>query len=88
MRPCPQDAKPMMGMIPNYKNAYICCGHNCWGILWGPISGLSMSELIIKGESHTLNLNPFTPKRFAIQRRKQKQQRGRHQVDIAKGEQW
>ena len=90
MRPCPQDGKPMMGMIPNYNNAYICCGHNCWGILWGPISGLSMSELMMNGKSSSINLNTFTPKRF-VKRRKRKgkgQQRGRHQVDIPKGEQW
>ena len=30
MRPCPPDAKPYMGKIPNYQGAYINAGHNCW----------------------------------------------------------
>jgi glycine/D-amino acid oxidase-like deaminating enzyme len=30
MRPCPPDATPYMGTIPNYKGAYINAGHNCW----------------------------------------------------------
>ena len=30
MRPCPPDAKPYMGSIPNYEGAYINAGHNCW----------------------------------------------------------
>ena len=30
MRPCPPDALPYMGPIPNYEGAYINAGHNCW----------------------------------------------------------
>ena len=30
MRPCPPDAMPYMGRVPDYEGAYINAGHNCW----------------------------------------------------------
>lgn len=39
MRPCTDDALPVMGKIPSVEGAYCSFGHNCWGILWAPISG-------------------------------------------------
>lgn len=39
MRPCPPDAMPMMGAVPDVEGAFLACGHNCWGILWAPITG-------------------------------------------------
>jgi FAD dependent oxidoreductase len=33
MRPCPPDANPYMGSIPNYSGAYINAGHNCWYVI-------------------------------------------------------
>ena len=39
MRPCTDDALPVMGKIPEIDGAYCSFGHNCWGILWAPISG-------------------------------------------------
>jgi glycine/D-amino acid oxidase-like deaminating enzyme len=55
MRPCPSDGLPVMGEVPNVEGAYISCGHNCWGILWAPASGLAMAELIATGKSSTIN---------------------------------
>merc|ERR1719229_1348579 len=65
MRPCLPDARPMMGKIAHVRGAYISAGHNCWGILWAPVSGLAMSEVIVDGEATTVDLRRFAPGRFA-----------------------
>ena len=54
MRPCPPDAMPYMGRVPGVENAYISAGHNCWGILWAPVSGKAMSELMLDGKASTI----------------------------------
>mmetsp|Transcript_18202 Transcript_18202/g.25315 ORF Transcript_18202/g.25315 Transcript_18202/m.25315 type:complete len:84 (+) Transcript_18202:1360-1611(+) len=64
MRPCTDDGLPMMGKICGSENAFIATGHNCWGILWGPITGLAMSELVLDGKAKALDLHPFSPHRF------------------------
>jgi len=51
MRPCPPDALPYMGRVRGFTNAYMSAGHNCWGILWAPVSGKAMSELILDGRA-------------------------------------
>ncbi|CAK0808276.1 unnamed protein product [Prorocentrum cordatum] len=48
IRPCPPDARPMLGPVGD--NAFVACGHNCWGILWGPLTGQIMAELVTGGE--------------------------------------
>ena len=40
-------------------------GHNCWGILWAPVTGKAMTELILDGQAHTVDLEPFDPGRFS-----------------------
>jgi len=66
MRPCPDDGLPMIGLIPKTANAYMAAGHNCWGILWGPVTGLLVSELVADGKTTTIkNLKPFDPARFS-----------------------
>ena len=92
MRPAVSDGYPMMGRIPNYSNAFIGCGHNCWGILWGPISGLALSELIIDGKSTTVALKHFDPGRFkrkdSNNRTKTKKRGRKDQNGNEVGEQW
>ncbi|KAL7579988.1 hypothetical protein ACA910_004979 [Epithemia clementina (nom. ined.)] len=85
MRPCPPDAMPYMGAIPGYEGAYINAGHNCWGIAWAPACGLAMSELILEGESSTIDLSPFDPCRFTPSL---KGSRGRKRRGASVGEQW
>merc|ERR1712227_284943 len=63
MRPCPPDAMPMIGHIPGTEGGYIAAGHNCWGILWGPITGKLVSELVLDGQA-SINLRAFDPARF------------------------
>jgi glycine/D-amino acid oxidase-like deaminating enzyme len=84
MRPCAPDAMPLMGEIPAVGGAYIACGHNCWGILWAPVTGLAMSELILDGKSSCVDLSAFSPQRFMTS----SSTRGRKQGAVAVGEQW
>ena len=86
MRPCPPDALPYMGRVRGFSNAYMSAGHNCWGILWAPVSGKAMSELILDGEAKCVDLKPFDPARFAPKMKKGT--RGRKQGSTSVGEQW
>jgi hypothetical protein len=53
-----------MGRVPGFKGAYLQCAHNCWGILWAPVSGKAMAELICDGVATCAELAPFSPARF------------------------
>lgn len=89
MRPCLPDARPMMGKVGHVRGAYISAGHNCWGILWAPVSGLAMSELIIDGEASCVDLRRFSPMRFAgSPGQGGGGSRGRKMGTVAVGEQW
>ena len=66
MRPCTPDALPVMGRIPYTSNAFISCGHNCWGILWAPVCGLAMAELVLTGACSVVDLAPFNPNRYML----------------------
>ena len=61
-----------------------CFTHNR-GIAWAPACGLAMSELILDGESSTIDLRPFDPCRFTPSLRGS---RGRKRRGASVGEQW
>ena len=84
MRPCTTDALPVMGKIPNVSGGYVSAGHNCWGILWAPVCGLAMAELIATNRCNTIDLAPFDVKRFMRTDGK----RGRKKGALFVGEQW
>lgn len=63
-RPVCADGLPLMGPVDSVDGAFVATGHNCWGILNAPASGAAMAELIIDGESSSVDLRPFTPARF------------------------
>ena len=84
MRPCPADGLPVMGAFDGLQGAYISCGHNCWGILWAPISGLAMAEVIVRGSTDAIDLAPFRPTRFMSKAGRRGRKRGLMEV----GEQW
>jgi len=89
MRPCATDALPIMGQVPGVDGAYLAAGHNCWGILWGPITGLAMAELLDTGSCQEVNLRSFDPLRFCrATRAGGRGGRGRHAGTTAVGEQW
>lgn len=91
MRPVLRDALPMMGQVPGTANGYIACGHNCWGILWAPATGLAMAQLLADGRCDAMDLRPFAPGRFgpvAPPPTRSPETRGRRQGDAPVGEQW
>ena len=67
MRPCPPDALPILGAVPGVDGAYMACGHNCWGILWAPVTGRIVSELVVDGKSRT-KIDAFSPGRITRER--------------------
>ena len=79
--------QPFMGRVTGFANAYISAGHNCWGILWGPVSGLLMAELICDGKATTADVRPFSPSRF-LPRDYERGNRGRKMGSQPIGEQW
>ena len=38
----------------------MACGHNCWGILWAPVTGKIVSELVVDGKS-SIDLSGVRP---------------------------
>jgi glycine/D-amino acid oxidase-like deaminating enzyme len=88
MRPCPPDALPIMSGVSGLAGAFISAGHNCWGILWAPISGKAMAELIVDGAATSVDLAPFAVSRFAGAAEDGRGGRGRKQGEAAVGEQW
>lgn len=83
MRPCPPDGMPLLGPLPGCGNAFIAAGHNCWGILWAPVTGLAMAELVVDGESTTVDLDAFGPARFvpaASGTQRKREKKGREHV--------
>jgi len=104
MRPCTPDGLPVMGRIPHTTNAFLSCGHNCWGILWAPVCGLAMAELVHTGVCNVINLDPFSPVRYLLpggesedgdsdvdgdgEKGKMKESRGRTKGTQQVGEQW
>jgi glycine/D-amino acid oxidase-like deaminating enzyme len=56
------------------------------GILWAPVSGLAMAELVATGTSTTIDLRPFSPSRFSSTGKKKG--RGKKMGTTEVGEQW
>ena len=84
MRPCAPDALPILGPVPHVDGAFLACGHNCWGILWAPVTGLAMAELLCDGKASCVDLQPFSAQRFMARGAA----RGRKQGASEVGEQW
>ncbi len=66
-RPICADGLPLLGQVPGVRGAFVATGHNCWGILNAPASGLAMTELIVDGRANTVDLSPFDPRRLMQQ---------------------
>lgn len=62
-RPVYDDGLPLMGPVPGVSGAYVATGHNCWGILNAPASGLAMAELLVDGRAQGVDLSAFDPQR-------------------------
>ena len=50
--------------MPGIDGAYVATGHSVWGMLNAPATGEAMSELILDGAAHRVDLAPFAPGRL------------------------
>ena len=89
VRPVSPDGLPILGPLPGVGKTYVATGHGPWGVLWAPMTGLAMSELLLDDESSSLNLRAFAPRRFdSLTYRTLMKQRGRNKSGKQVGEQW
>ena len=63
-RPVTEDGLPLIGAVPGIDGAYVATGHSVWGMLNAPATGEAMSELILDGAAHHVDLAPFAPGRL------------------------
>mmetsp|Transcript_37528 Transcript_37528/g.67357 ORF Transcript_37528/g.67357 Transcript_37528/m.67357 type:complete len:376 (-) Transcript_37528:15-1142(-) len=64
--PGSDDNLPVIGKIPTVDNAFVACGHTCWGILNAPGTGKAIADLVAKGVTAVVDLRPFEPKQGAL----------------------
>ncbi|KAA8531654.1 hypothetical protein F0562_006629 [Nyssa sinensis] len=62
--PCTDDSVPVIGEVPGVKGCYVATGHNCWGILNAPATGVAVAELVMDGCASIVDLSPFSPARY------------------------
>ena len=60
--PSAVDGVPVVGELRS--GTYVGYGHGCWGILLAPATGEALANQIATGESPTLDLGRFDPRRF------------------------
>ncbi len=59
------DAHPIIGPIAAVKGLYAVTGFSGHGFMHGPIAGLLVSEQIVDGAAHTLDITALRAERFA-----------------------
>ncbi|HRN68815.1 MAG TPA: FAD-binding oxidoreductase [Promineifilum sp.] len=59
------DAHPIIGRVSNLENFVVVAGFSGHGFMHGPIAGLLMSEIILDGRAHTLDIAELGYERFA-----------------------
>ena len=59
------DSRPLLGSVPGIGGLYLCAGFSGMGFKISPAVGLVMSELLLDGQSTTMDISPFRPSRFA-----------------------
>ena len=64
MRPLLPDGHPCIGFVPGAPNVVVAVGHNCWGILLGPLTGKLVAQLVVDGATST-PLKGLAPGRFS-----------------------
>jgi sarcosine oxidase subunit beta len=62
------DAHPIYGAVPGLDGYYVVTGFSGHGFMHGPISGLLMAEIILDGQSTTLDVSRLDYQRFAEDR--------------------
>ena len=59
------DSRPLLGEVPGVRGLYVCAGFSGMGFKISPAIGLVMSELILDGQAHSVDIRSFAPNRFA-----------------------
>src|SRR2546428_12848626 len=63
LRPKTPDNLPILGKAPGWENVTVAVGHGSVGIMLSPITGKTIAELVVTGETPAL-LKPFSIERF------------------------
>lgn len=63
-RPLTVDGVPLIGPVPDAPGAYLATGHASWGILNAPATGRMIAEMIVDGESRSVDASPFALSRL------------------------
>jgi glycine oxidase len=63
IRPITPDRQPIVGNVPNMSGAYLATGAEKKGILFGPLMGRAVADLVMSGETK-LPIEPLSPERF------------------------
>jgi glycine/D-amino acid oxidase-like deaminating enzyme len=58
-RPLTIDGLPLVGPVPGAPGVYLATAHASWGILNAPATGRMIAEMILDGDSHSLDARPF-----------------------------
>jgi sarcosine oxidase, subunit beta len=58
------DCHAILGAAPQIKGFYYACGFSGHGFMHGPAAGMVMSELIVDGKAHTIDITPLGCDRF------------------------
>jgi sarcosine oxidase subunit beta len=62
------DQRPLLGPVPGAPGLYLAAGFSGMGYKISPAVGLAMAEMLLDGESRTVDLSIFDPGRFAAGR--------------------
>jgi glycine oxidase len=63
IRPITPDRQPIVGPFSGITGAYLATGAEKKGILFGPLMGRAVADLVMSGET-TLPIEPLSPERF------------------------
>lgn len=62
------DAHPIIGRVPDLEGFIVVAGYSGHGFMHGPIAGLLVTEMILDGRAHTLDISELAYDRFATGR--------------------
>lgn len=65
LRPMTSDGLPMVGRAAAYDNLVVATGHNMNGIMYGPVTGKLVAE-IVSGRETSVDLSLLRPERFGV----------------------
>jgi sarcosine oxidase subunit beta len=62
------DAHPIIGRVPGLEGFVVVTGFSGHGFMHGPIAGLLVSEIVLDGRAHTLDISELSYERFEARR--------------------